>query len=81
MAQLACQFETFHGGPLHAVSFDLYGTKVATASSDESIRLWDVSGDSGSAQFVQELRGHSGPVWQVGDSRQARSFGFHDIHI
>ncbi|KAL8441519.1 hypothetical protein Emag_007108 [Eimeria magna] len=65
MALLSSIFETFHGGPLHAVSFDLYGTKVATASSDESIRLWDVSGESGTAQFVQELRGHSGPVWQV----------------
>lgn len=65
MTQLVSHFETFHTGPLHAVSFDLYGTKVATASSDESIRLWDVSAESGGAQFIQELRGHNGPVWQV----------------
>ncbi|OEH73826.1 putative sec 13 [Cyclospora cayetanensis] len=65
MTHILSQFETFHGGPLHAVSFDLYGTKVATASSDESIRLWDVSAANAGAQFLQELRGHSGPVWQV----------------
>lgn len=65
MTQLCSQFDTYHGGPLHSVSFDLYGTKVATASSDETIRIWDVKAETGIAKFEQELRGHSGPVWQV----------------
>ncbi|CBZ52515.1 hypothetical protein NCLIV_023040 [Neospora caninum Liverpool] len=81
MAALATlsTFDTSHAGCLHSVEFDFFATRLATASSDRTIRLWSVStppevstGANGAhevtpkaATFLQELRGHEGPVWQV----------------
>jgi len=48
---------------IHDAQFDYYARRLATASSDKTIRVFDVSGD---AQTLQaELRGHEGPVWEV----------------
>ncbi|EPT30292.1 WD domain, G-beta repeat-containing protein [Toxoplasma gondii ME49] len=68
-------FETSHAGCLHSVEFDFFATRLATASSDRTIRLWSLSTPEASthagevapktATFLQELRGHEGPVWQV----------------
>lgn len=56
-------FDTAHRGPIHDAQLDYYGKVLATASSDGTIRLWNVSSDP--PQFLSELRGHDGPVWQV----------------
>ncbi|PFH32756.1 WD domain, G-beta repeat-containing protein [Besnoitia besnoiti] len=72
-------FDTAHAGCLHSVEFDFFATRLATASSDRTIRLWSVSTAPERADgcpaagevapktttFLQELRGHEGPVWQV----------------
>ena len=42
---------------------DYYGRRLATCSSDATVRIFDVSGES--QQLLQELKGHDGPVWQV----------------
>uniref|UniRef100_A0A7S1P0S6 Anaphase-promoting complex subunit 4 WD40 domain-containing protein n=1 Tax=Vitrella brassicaformis TaxID=1169539 RepID=A0A7S1P0S6_9ALVE len=52
-----------HGGPVHDAQLDHHGKRLATASADQSIRIWDVSTERPS--FVAELKGHAGPVWQV----------------
>ncbi|CEL99736.1 unnamed protein product [Vitrella brassicaformis CCMP3155] len=51
-----------HGGPVHDAQLDHHGKRLATASADQSIRIWDVSTERPS--FVAELKGHAGPVWQ-----------------
>jgi WD40 repeat protein len=43
-AQLA-SFETGHGDMVHDASFDYYGKRLATCSSDRSIKVFDVVGD------------------------------------
>ncbi|KAF8820039.1 WD domain, G-beta repeat-containing protein [Cardiosporidium cionae] len=63
MAQPICTFETAHTGALHDAQLDYYGKRLATASSDHTIRLWDVS--SAFPTFLAELHGHVAPVWQV----------------
>jgi len=57
--------ETLHEDLIHDAQLDYYGKKLATCSSDRTIRIYD-KGD-GSMQHVQvaELEGHEGPVWQV----------------
>ena len=62
MAQTIASFDTAHSGCIHDAQIDYYGRRLATASSDHSVRLWDVS-EGG--QFIAELRGHEGPVWAV----------------
>jgi len=63
MAQTIASFDTAHVGTIHDAQLDYYGKRLATASGDNSIRIWDVAGETQS--FVAELKGHEGPVWQV----------------
>ncbi|KAF7458182.1 hypothetical protein HWI79_1241, partial [Cryptosporidium felis] len=63
MAEVIGTFDTGHSGPVHDTQLDYYGRRLATASSDHTIRIFDVSADQ--PTFLAELRGHEGPVWQV----------------
>lgn len=48
---------------IHDAQLDYYGRRLATASSDRTIRVFDVSGDKQTLLAV--LKGHDGPVWAV----------------
>ena len=63
MAQTIASFDTAHSGTIHDAQTDYYGRRLATASSDNSVRIWDVSTEQ--QAFLAELRGHEAPVWQV----------------
>ena len=63
MAETIASFDTAHSGTIHDAQADYYGKRLATASSDHSIRIWDVSSEQ--QTFIAELRGHEAPVWQV----------------
>lgn len=43
---------------------DYYGTRMATASSDSLIKVFNVN-TQGNATHCADLAGHAGPVWQV----------------
>jgi protein transport protein SEC13 len=47
----------------HDAQMDYYGKRLATASSDRTVRVFDVAGQQ--QQLIAELKGHEGPVWQV----------------
>ena len=55
--------ETGHADTVHDVQLDYYGRKLATASSDRTIKVFDVTGDQ--LTPLTTLNGHDGPVWQV----------------
>ncbi|XP_078446655.1 protein transport protein SEC13 homolog A-like isoform X2 [Wolffia australiana] len=60
------KIETGHQDVVHDVSMDYYGKRLATASSDNSIKIIAVNGDpSFPSQSLATLTGHQGPVWQV----------------
>lgn len=66
MATAALQtIDTHHSSNIHDAQLDYYGKKLATASSDCKINIFEVVGDSQHNQ-LDSLSGHSGPVWQVG---------------
>lgn len=48
----------------HDAQLDYYGKRLATCSSDRSIRIFDVH-SSASQTLTSQIRGHEGPVWQV----------------
>jgi len=48
---------------IHDAQFDYFGKRVATASSDRTVRVFDVAENR--QALVVELRGYEGPVWQV----------------
>lgn len=51
-----------HGGRINALAFNHSGTQLASASSDTTVRLWNLSG---AGPAVRVLRGHTGPVNSV----------------
>lgn len=62
--QSLCGFDTGHTGNIHDAQLDFYGRKLATASSDSTIKVWDVTTPE-NPRFVADLKGHDSPVWQV----------------
>ena len=52
-----------HARAQHDAQMDYYGKRLATASSDRTVRVFDVAGQQ--QQLIAELKGHEGPVWQV----------------
>lgn len=50
-------------GSIHHACFDYYGKRAAVASSDHSIRVWDLA--DGHNRPAGELKSHEGPVWKV----------------
>lgn len=63
MASKPVTFESGHDDLIHDAQFDYYGKRLATASSDKTIKIFDVSGDQ--QVLVATLKGHDGPVWSV----------------
>jgi len=57
-------FDTAHEDVIHDAQFDYYGKRLATASSDRTIKIFSV--EPGQPERLQTtLTGHEGPVWQV----------------
>ncbi|OWF51253.1 protein SEC13 homolog [Mizuhopecten yessoensis] len=63
MVSVINSVDTAHEDMIHDAQLDYYGTKLATCSSDRTIKIFDVK--SGQQTLVSELRGHDGPVWQL----------------
>lgn len=55
--------DTQHEDLVHDAQLDYYGCKLATSSSDRTIKIYYVSEQS--AELSATLQGHEGPVWQV----------------
>lgn len=63
MAAAVATFESGHMDMVHDCQVDYYGRRLATCSSDRTIKIFELSGEQ--ATPVADLRGHEGPVWQV----------------
>jgi len=49
---------------IHDAQMDYYGRRLATCSSDKTVKIFEV-GPKGQQKQVAELQGHEAPVWQV----------------
>lgn len=56
--------ETLHEDMIHDAQLDYYGKRLATCSSDRTVKVFEVV-DGNAAGQGTTLRGHEGPVWQV----------------
>ena len=55
--------ETKHDDHIHDCAWDYYARRLATASSDRTVKIWAV--DGGAHALEATLTGHDGPVWEV----------------
>ncbi|KIY47815.1 protein transporter SEC13 [Fistulina hepatica ATCC 64428] len=60
----AVPIETSHEDMIHDAQLDYYGKRLATCSSDRTVKVFDVV-DGATTGPGQTLKGHTGPVWQV----------------
>jgi len=58
------RFETQHDDLIHDLSYDFYGKRLATCSSDQRIKVWDQNEQS---EWIctSEWKAHSGSVWKI----------------
>ncbi|OCH87118.1 vesicle budding-like protein [Obba rivulosa] len=56
--------ETAHEDMIHDAQLDYYGKRLATCSSDRTVKVFDVV-DGETQRTGATLKGHTGPVWQV----------------
>ena len=62
-ARTIARIDTEHEGPINDSQLDYYGQKLATASGDGVVKVFDVSGQKSALKGV--LQAHEGPVWGV----------------
>ncbi|XP_011407281.1 PREDICTED: protein SEC13 homolog [Amphimedon queenslandica] len=55
--------DTGHEDMIHDSQMDYYGRRLATCSSDRTVKIFDVSGQQ--TVLLATLTGHEGPVWQL----------------
>lgn len=63
MVSVLNTIDTGHEDMIHGAEMDYYGLRLATCSSDNSVKIFDVK--NGSQTLAADLKGHGGPVWQV----------------
>ncbi|XP_077980980.1 protein SEC13 homolog [Glandiceps talaboti] len=63
MVSIVNTVDTAHEDMIHDAQMDYYGIRLATCSSDRTVKLFDVK--NGQQTLVATLTGHEGPVWQV----------------
>ncbi|KAJ5745517.1 hypothetical protein N7520_010699 [Penicillium odoratum] len=52
-----------HEDMIHDAGLDYYGRRLATCSSDKTIKIFEIEGES--HRLVETLKGHEGAVWCV----------------
>ena len=63
---MASAFDHGHKDLVLAVDYNLYGTRMATASSDHTIRVWDKQGDAW--ELMDSWKAHDAEVTDVSPS-------------
>lgn len=64
MATPLLDIDTQHVEMIHDAQLDYYAKRLATCSSDTTVKVYDIQGDQ-QYQFLADLKGHDGPVWEV----------------
>jgi protein transport protein SEC13 len=63
MTSVLASVDTSHSDMVHDVQYDYYSKRLATCSSDRTIKIFDINGEVYHNSMT--LDGHEGPVWQV----------------
>ncbi|KAI9139772.1 WD40-repeat-containing domain protein [Paraphysoderma sedebokerense] len=58
-------FATKHEDLIHDISYDYYGKRIVTASSDQKLKVWDFNDDSGNWELNDSWKAHEGSILKV----------------
>lgn len=61
---IAKNIQADHKDLIHDVAYDHYGIRLATCSSDQSVKVWDLD-ENGTWKLKSSWKSHSGSVWKV----------------
>ena len=61
--QASITFQTDHNDVIHNIAYDFYGKRVATASADGTVKIWNE--ECGSWTCVFTIKAHSTSVYKV----------------
>jgi len=61
---VAKRIDAEHKDLIHDVAFDFYGRRMATCSSDQSVKIWDMN-ENGEWVCTSSVKTHCGSVWKV----------------
>lgn len=70
--------DTQHDDMVHDAQLDYYGRKLATCSSDRTIKIFENTDDR--LTLLATLTGHEGPVWQVSASNAPLAHSSRDAY-
>jgi len=56
--------DTDHKDVIHDIAFDFYGKRMATCSTDQVIKIWNMA-DDGKWSMSGKIKSHQGSVWKV----------------
>jgi len=59
------RFSTGHDDLIHDISYDYYGKRLATCSSDQKIKVWDQNEVNGEWSLSTDWKAHCGSVWKL----------------
>ncbi|XP_015747920.1 PREDICTED: nucleoporin seh1-like [Acropora digitifera] len=62
---VAREIHAEHKDLIHDVSYDYHGRRMATCSSDQSVKVWDLDKKKGEWICTASWKTHSGSVWKV----------------
>lgn len=62
MVSIINTIDSGHMDMLHGAEIDFYGLHLATCSSDNSVKIFNLNGGQ---RLIADLKGHAGPVWQI----------------
>ncbi|RPA83639.1 protein transport protein sec13 [Ascobolus immersus RN42] len=57
------EMNNLHDDMIHDLAMDYYSRRLATCSSDTTVKVFEVDGTN--HRCLETLRGHNGPVWEV----------------
>eukprot|EP01098_Paradermamoeba_levis_P006768 TRINITY_DN2819_c0_g1_i1.p1 TRINITY_DN2819_c0_g1~~TRINITY_DN2819_c0_g1_i1.p1 ORF type:complete len:314 (+),score=56.76 TRINITY_DN2819_c0_g1_i1:76-1017(+) len=59
------RFPTQHEDLIHDISYDFYGKRLATCSSDQKIQIWDLDEKSEWTRSAELVGAHNGSIWKL----------------
>ena len=56
---------TNHGDMIHDISYNYFGNRMVTCSSDQNMKIWDLDEESNTWKCSNCFQAHRATIWRV----------------